>query len=95
MDYAKKTIVIMICAMLAFSNVAWAKEEGIFCVGGYISRKKEKTIHESSAKFAKMGRQRAEILNAIENFQIPDQEEKPDITTLAFPGGEGNKQCSQ
>ena len=80
----------MICAMLAFPNVTRAKEEGIFCVGGYITRKGKKIINESSTEFAKIGKQKTEILNAIENFEIPDQEEIPEITTLTFSGGEGD-----
>lgn len=85
MDYVKKTIIIMVCAMLAFPNAILAKEEGIFCVNGYISRKDEKVMPKSSAEFEKMARQKVEMLNAIENFEIPNQEKLPETsTTLTF-----------
>jgi len=90
-SYAKKIILIIICIMLAFSNAAWAKEESIFCVNGYISRKSEKIINESSTDFAKMCRQKVAMLNAAENFEIPDQGERPDITTRTFSKEEGSK----
>ncbi|NQU95998.1 MAG: hypothetical protein HQ549_07230 [Candidatus Omnitrophica bacterium] len=70
MNYAKKTIVIMICAMLAFPNPTWAEGEGTSSIPESVYRDKGDVMPPALAEFYEKAKNDPEKQKLIEDFSV-------------------------